>query len=62
MYTIWRILKNIKLNKKFKTQEYILYDSIFIKFWNKENYSMVEEIRMVDASGDKEDCLERDMR
>lgn len=41
-------LKNMMLNKRTRYKDYILYDFIYMKFRNKQNYkSVVIEIRMV---------------
>ena len=50
IYTVAQInLKSIMLNERNHSQEYTVYDTTSIMFWNKENLSVATEIRSMVA-------------
>ena len=48
--TTWMNLKDVTFRERSQTQEYIQYDSIYIKFKNKPDESIVIEVRRVVTS------------
>ena len=49
--TLWIDLTSILLSKRSHTQEYLLYESIYVRNKNRQNESMLLEVRIVVALG-----------